>query len=293
MYLMHHGIKGQKWGVRRYQNSDGTLTAEGKMRYSVLKTSDSIRKKTSLKANNIDDEPIDKGAVKKRGSLTDTEADKCVELANNIYDNAKIKEPKITSDVINAVSYSGTKMYGLDHRLKTRSSIAAKIGSDSKNDGISFDDASKAISDAIRYTAVSDTASFTKAYRTIKSRLELSGYSEIKCKNYFTKFKEGKVSHKAIQSVFSSPDGTLFELQFQTPQSQAVKELKLPLYNEVRNLNTTKERRTYLINQMNQLGRTIDDPDGVFDIEDYSRKIEHSALIHRTKPSKYIYISRS
>ena len=32
-YLQHHGIKGQKWGVRRYQNPDGTLTEEGKLRY--------------------------------------------------------------------------------------------------------------------------------------------------------------------------------------------------------------------------------------------------------------------
>jgi len=31
--LCHHGIKGQKWGIRRYQNSDGTLTPEGKQRY--------------------------------------------------------------------------------------------------------------------------------------------------------------------------------------------------------------------------------------------------------------------
>ena len=33
--LQHHGIKGQKWGVRRFQNTDGSLTAEGKKRYSV------------------------------------------------------------------------------------------------------------------------------------------------------------------------------------------------------------------------------------------------------------------
>ena len=31
-YLSHHGILGQKWGVRRYQNYDGTLTAAGRDR---------------------------------------------------------------------------------------------------------------------------------------------------------------------------------------------------------------------------------------------------------------------
>ena len=32
-YLMHYGVKGMKWGVRNYQNPDGSLTAEGKKRY--------------------------------------------------------------------------------------------------------------------------------------------------------------------------------------------------------------------------------------------------------------------
>lgn len=31
--LYHHGVKGMKWGVRRFQNEDGTLTDEGKARY--------------------------------------------------------------------------------------------------------------------------------------------------------------------------------------------------------------------------------------------------------------------
>ena len=32
--LYHHGVKGQRWGVRRYQNKDGSLTSYGKKRYA-------------------------------------------------------------------------------------------------------------------------------------------------------------------------------------------------------------------------------------------------------------------
>lgn len=32
--LAHHGILGQKWGIRRFQNPDGSLTEEGRKRYS-------------------------------------------------------------------------------------------------------------------------------------------------------------------------------------------------------------------------------------------------------------------
>ena len=34
--LYHHGVKGQKWGVRRYKNSDGSLTDNGKKRVAKL-----------------------------------------------------------------------------------------------------------------------------------------------------------------------------------------------------------------------------------------------------------------
>ncbi len=42
--LSHHGILGQKWGIRRYQNPDGTLTAEGKIHYYKKETSRNTRK---------------------------------------------------------------------------------------------------------------------------------------------------------------------------------------------------------------------------------------------------------
>lgn len=65
-YLMHYGKKGMKWGVRRYQNEDGTLTDAGKKRYArdarekeFNKYDDSIGKyyKTSKKNGRSELEP--------------------------------------------------------------------------------------------------------------------------------------------------------------------------------------------------------------------------------------------
>ena len=43
-YLKHYGVKGQKWGVRRYQNEDGSYTEEGKRRAYALRTHKDVEK---------------------------------------------------------------------------------------------------------------------------------------------------------------------------------------------------------------------------------------------------------
>ena len=45
--LGHSGIKGQKWGIRRFQNEDGSLTEEGKKRYGNPETYRAVAKETS------------------------------------------------------------------------------------------------------------------------------------------------------------------------------------------------------------------------------------------------------
>lgn len=45
--LEHWGIKGQKWGIRRYQNPDGTLTPEGIVRYAKKDAKEYARAKMS------------------------------------------------------------------------------------------------------------------------------------------------------------------------------------------------------------------------------------------------------
>lgn len=51
--LTHWGIKGMKWGVRRYQNKDGSLTPAGKKRYDNW--SDDAKSVSSLKKKSINE----------------------------------------------------------------------------------------------------------------------------------------------------------------------------------------------------------------------------------------------
>jgi ATP-dependent Lon protease len=123
--LYHYGIMGMKWGIRRYQNPDGTLTPEGKRR-QIIK--DNLREKKAAKVHmkevNKDRKRREnferrKAAIAKdpdrlRKNLdlfTDDEiqsAIKRIEWSNKISDlnNSKIEKGKIKADKI--LSYGDT-----------------------------------------------------------------------------------------------------------------------------------------------------------------------------------------
>ena len=223
-YLSHHGIKGQKWGVRR--------TPEQLGHYKI---SD-------------------------RGKLTPSEAKKCNELAKNVYNTAKDREPKITEDILTTVSKTSSEMYGLEHKIKTQKSIAAKIGADAKEKDISFEEASNKIKDAVRYTTITSENDFVNNYNYIKSSLENDGYKETKCKNYFDLYEKGEVKHKSVTSTFADPKGYEFEIQFQTQASQRAKDLKTPIYTEARNSTTSESRRKELESEMSRLAEEVPYP---------------------------------
>lgn len=66
--LYHHGIKGQKWGIRRYQKSDGSLTSAGKRRYGSKSTSlspNDINTITSVKYSDMFDKISEYNSDKK------------------------------------------------------------------------------------------------------------------------------------------------------------------------------------------------------------------------------------
>lgn len=78
-YLCHYGIKGMKWGMRRYQNPDGSLTPAGKARYGGGKAEE-YRVKLLRKANKMNKHGEYENAIKKIKSVSNEELAR--ELAN-------------------------------------------------------------------------------------------------------------------------------------------------------------------------------------------------------------------
>lgn len=96
--LKHHGIKGQKWGVRRFQNKDGSLTDAGRKRYNdgtsiedyknALNTTktvsegiDQVRKFKSS-SDKLKDRKAEKEIRKNVSKMTDKELQQAVQRLN-------------------------------------------------------------------------------------------------------------------------------------------------------------------------------------------------------------------
>jgi len=84
-YLEHHGILGMKWGVRRYQNKDGSLTPEGRARYGDVLTKKQMK-------NYIRDYNLVTGSDKKINKKT------VFKTENGMYDykGRKIKNTNVS-----------------------------------------------------------------------------------------------------------------------------------------------------------------------------------------------------
>ena len=101
-YLIHHGVKGQKRGFRRYQNEDGSLTAEGRDHYGVGEGNKKVAGKT--------EKPV---SEKKPSSEQDVNKEKSHKAA------------KIIGGVAAAAAAAALVGYGLKNRSKLKEAASA------------------------------------------------------------------------------------------------------------------------------------------------------------------------
>ena len=114
IYLVHHGIKGMKWGVRRFRNEDGSLTEAGKKRYSndVDRAFDSLAKSGRPQRRSLSKEEIaDLNRTSKQSGNAISGAKNVVSGAQRIAKasdnqprNRYNKRPNLTQDEMDRMS---------------------------------------------------------------------------------------------------------------------------------------------------------------------------------------------
>lgn len=186
-----------------------------------------------------------------------TEEEKLERVVNNTIKAAKRAESHATKSLIEAIRAGSGHLEGLDFRFKGKESLKRKIADKSAKKGVSREEYARQITDALRYTSISNDESFTADFYTTKKELEQRGYVMVEITN--TIWDEDK-PYRGINTLIQSPNGYIFELQFHTPNSIEIKEINHKLYEEQRLATTTKEEKIKLNRQMIENAKSIKTP---------------------------------
>ena len=118
--LYHWGIKGMKWGVRRYQNPDGSLTEAGKRRQAKIRSKNLEKARAAKAAKQAAREEV---LEKSEGKSSQSKQQKTVKKQSAEASNGektKRKEFYQKEKYIFAFCYFGTKNYTDNYSYKKK-----------------------------------------------------------------------------------------------------------------------------------------------------------------------------
>lgn len=120
--LYHFGVRGQKWGVRRFQNSDGSLTPEGKMRYN--KNDSSVTKRVKNDWNNLDDKQF----FNKYKTSKKTYAKRVRKYGDPyLYRKKRMNTPGTIDNFIHKQAQKNAKMWSKTNKKENAKKVAAGV----------------------------------------------------------------------------------------------------------------------------------------------------------------------
>lgn len=170
----------------------------------------------------------------------------------SFLDKATKNEPAIT----NHLKEIGCNLVGLDFRLKKIDSLKRKVNTIMEETGDTVSNVLSNIKDAVRFTSVDDENNLTEHVKTIVDKLRADGYKLSKFKNNFK-----RDDYRDINANFISPDGQVFELQFNTPAGLEAKEkYSHPIYEKIRVMDKNDPRRKNLEEELTRVWQNIPIP---------------------------------
>ncbi|MFA1286307.1 XopAD/skwp family type III secretion system effector [Xanthomonas axonopodis pv. nakataecorchori] len=147
--------------------------------------------------------------------------------AQALLRRARQMEPQVTDMLQNIAGRHGGQLAGTQHQLKSYSSLQEKLMQRVVLKKQSLEEAAAGVNDALRYSVVLEPQDFTAGLRAVLAALDDQGHARVKLTNQFTAYPP---SFKAINVTLRSPAGALWEIQFHTPETFALKERFHDLY---------------------------------------------------------------
>jgi hypothetical protein len=193
-------------------------------------------------------------------------------LAEELFAQARENELKITADLQKIASEVDAKIIGLENRFKTEESLVRKLSLLADRDKSKqfvqhkFEKFARRNNDTLRYTFILSNDKYAEDFYNTVETLKQNGFliPQNRIWNAWENAETAKdTGYRGINITVISSQKQRFELQFHTAESFRLKTETHHLYEQLRNLKTSDERRAEIIKEILKSAKQVERPEGI------------------------------